>query len=73
VTKITFILKPLQIQNIKKKNVGGAWYIISPPSKKSGGHLPHVPHLNVPMGAGGLRGRSTPKFFFAPLGKMCWI
>jgi len=47
------------MQNIKKK-CGGTWYIIYPPSEKSGGHVPHVPHLNAPMGAGGLRGRSIP-------------
>ena len=35
--------------------------------KRVVGHVPHVPHLNAPMGAGGLRGRSTPKILFAPL------
>ena len=68
VTNVTFILKPLQIQNIKKK-CGETWYIISPPSEKSEGHGRRIPHLNAPMGAGGLRGQSNPKIFSPPLEK----
>ena len=30
------------------------------------GHVPRVPHLNAPMGEGGLRGRNTPKIFSPP-------
>jgi len=41
-------LKPLQMQNLKKK-VGGTWHILLPPSEKVGGHVPRVPHQIAPM------------------------
>jgi len=48
VTNTTFILKSLQIQNLKRKKGGDMAYYVTP-SEKVGGHVPRVPHQIAPM------------------------
>ena len=43
------VLKPLQIQTLRKKVGDMTYYVL--PSKKVGGHVPRVPHQIAPMPA----------------------
>ena len=45
---LLLFLKPLQIHHLKEKKVGDMAYYI-PPTWKSGGHVPGVPHQIAPM------------------------
>ena len=47
-TSVLF-LKPLQIQNLRRKKVGGHDILSPPRLKKWGGHVPRVPHQIAPM------------------------
>jgi len=44
-----YFLKPLQIQNLKRKKWGGHGILCPPRLKKWGGHVPRVPHQIAPM------------------------
>jgi len=45
---LLLFMKPLQIQNLKRKK-WGVHGVSCPPSEKVGGHVPRVPHQIAPM------------------------
>jgi len=42
-------LKPLHMQNVKRKKLGGQGILCPPRLKKWGGHVPRIPHQIAPM------------------------
>jgi len=48
VTIVTFSFETSPNTKPTRKG-GGTWHIMSPPSKKVGGHVPRVPHQIAPI------------------------